>query len=90
MGLLLKKYKAPFVIIDLFDFIRLAARLRFLDSTNLLLFMICVNYGRFGISERQWVEAQVENAKQQAILMTLKSQVSSDEAYIRLDLHSLR
>ncbi|XP_061357228.1 AUGMIN subunit 3-like isoform X1 [Gastrolobium bilobum] len=44
----------------------------------------------FGISERQWVEAQVENAKQQAILTTLKSQVSSDEAHIHLDLHSLR
>ncbi|KAK7310235.1 hypothetical protein RJT34_07622 [Clitoria ternatea] len=44
----------------------------------------------FGISERQWVEAQVENAKQQAILMTLKTQVSSDEAHIHLDLHSLR
>lgn len=44
----------------------------------------------FGISERQWVEAQVENAKQQAILMTLKSQVSSDEAHIHLDHHSLR
>ncbi|KAE9591965.1 hypothetical protein Lal_00038366 [Lupinus albus] len=44
----------------------------------------------FGISERQWVEAQVENAKQQAILLTLKSQVSSDEAHIHLDLHSLR
>ena len=45
---------------------------------------------RFGTSERQWVEAQVENAKQQAILLTLKSQVSSDEAHIHLDLHSLR
>ncbi|KAL5733637.1 hypothetical protein ACOSP7_032980 [Xanthoceras sorbifolium] len=44
----------------------------------------------FGTSERQWVEAQVENAKQQAILMTLKSQVASDEAHIHLDLHSLR
>ncbi|XP_027360498.1 AUGMIN subunit 3 isoform X2 [Abrus precatorius] len=44
----------------------------------------------FGISERQWVEAQVENSKQQAILSTLKSQVSSDEAHIHLDLHSLR
>ncbi|KAG9149387.1 hypothetical protein Leryth_003351 [Lithospermum erythrorhizon] len=44
----------------------------------------------FGPSERQWVEAQVENAKQQAILMTLKSQVTSDEAHIHLDLHSLR
>ncbi|KAK9944608.1 hypothetical protein M0R45_010169 [Rubus argutus] len=44
----------------------------------------------FGTSERQWVEAQVENAKQQAILMSLKSQVSSDEAHIHLDLHSLR
>ncbi|KAL8258954.1 hypothetical protein R6Q59_026907 [Mikania micrantha] len=44
----------------------------------------------FGTSERQWVEAQVENAKQQAILVTLKGQVSSDEAHIHLDLHSLR
>lgn len=45
---------------------------------------------RFGTSERQWVEAQVENAKQQAILMALKAQVTSDEAHIHLDLHSLR
>ncbi|MFS7905262.1 putative HAUS augmin-like complex subunit 3 [Helianthus anomalus] len=37
-----------------------------------------------------WVEAQVENAKQQAILVTLKGQVNSDEAHIHLDLHSLR
>ncbi|KAE8659321.1 hypothetical protein F3Y22_tig00116962pilonHSYRG00065 [Hibiscus syriacus] len=44
----------------------------------------------FGTSERQWVEAQVENAKQQAILMALKCQISSDEAHIHLDLHSLR
>ncbi|KAF3435895.1 hypothetical protein FNV43_RR22987 [Rhamnella rubrinervis] len=44
----------------------------------------------FGTSERQWVEAQVENAKQQAILMALKSQITSDEAHIHLDLHSLR
>lgn len=41
-------------------------------------------------SERQWVEAQVENAKQQAILMTLKSQVASDEAHIHLDRHLLK
>ncbi|KAK9097818.1 hypothetical protein Syun_024863 [Stephania yunnanensis] len=44
----------------------------------------------FGTSERQWVEAQVENAKQQAILTVLKSQIASDEAHIHLDLHSLR
>ncbi|CAH9074239.1 unnamed protein product [Cuscuta epithymum] len=44
----------------------------------------------FGTSERQWIEAQVENAKQQAILTTLKAQVTSDEAHIHLDLHSLR
>ncbi|XP_027092614.1 AUGMIN subunit 3 [Coffea eugenioides] len=44
----------------------------------------------FGTSERQWVEAQVEYAKQQAILMALKGQVTSDEAHIHLDLHSLR
>ncbi|PSS14123.1 AUGMIN subunit like [Actinidia chinensis var. chinensis] len=44
----------------------------------------------FGTSERQWVEAHVEMAKQQAILMALKAQVTSDEAHIHLDLHSLR
>ncbi|KAF3793672.1 AUGMIN subunit 3 [Nymphaea thermarum] len=44
----------------------------------------------FGTSERQWVEAQVENAKQQAVLLALKSQIASDEAHIHLDLHSLR
>ncbi|KAK2971392.1 hypothetical protein RJ640_025342 [Escallonia rubra] len=44
----------------------------------------------FGTSERQWVEAQVENAKQQATLVALKGQVTSDEAHIHLDLHSLR
>lgn len=44
----------------------------------------------FGTSERQWVEAQVENAKQQAILMALKAQVASDEAHIHIDHHSLR
>uniref|UniRef100_A0A7N0REV3 HAUS augmin-like complex subunit 3 N-terminal domain-containing protein n=1 Tax=Kalanchoe fedtschenkoi TaxID=63787 RepID=A0A7N0REV3_KALFE len=44
----------------------------------------------FGTSERQWVEAQVENTKQQAVLSTLKAQVASDEARIHLDLHSLR
>lgn len=44
----------------------------------------------FGTSERQWVEAQVENAKQQAILMAVKTQVASEEAHIHLDLHSLR
>ncbi|CAN6449267.1 unnamed protein product [Victoria cruziana] len=44
----------------------------------------------FGTSERQWVEAQVENAKQQAVLLALKSQIAADEAHIHLDLHSLR
>eukprot|EP00252_Welwitschia_mirabilis_P002721 TRINITY_DN12682_c0_g1_i1.p1 TRINITY_DN12682_c0_g1~~TRINITY_DN12682_c0_g1_i1.p1 ORF type:complete len:658 (-),score=126.64 TRINITY_DN12682_c0_g1_i1:375-2348(-) len=44
----------------------------------------------FGVSERQWVEAQVENAKQQAILTMAKLQVSADEAHVHLDLHSLR
>ncbi|KAL8087679.1 AUGMIN subunit 3 isoform X4 [Apium graveolens] len=44
----------------------------------------------FGTSERQWVEAQVQNAKQQAILTALKAQVTSDEAHIHLDVHSLR
>lgn len=45
---------------------------------------------RFGTSERQWVEAQVENAKQQAVLISLKGQIAADEAHIHLDLHSLR
>lgn len=45
---------------------------------------------RFATSERQWIEAQVENAKQQAVLSILKAQVSSDEAHIHRDIHSLR
>ncbi|XP_017249648.1 AUGMIN subunit 3 isoform X2 [Daucus carota subsp. sativus] len=44
----------------------------------------------FGTSERQWVEAQVYNAKQQAILLALKAQVTSDEAHVHHDIHSLR
>ena len=36
------------------------------------------------------MEAQVQNAKQQAILTALKAQVTSDEAHIHLDIHSLR
>ncbi|GJS41362.1 hypothetical protein Tco_0566405 [Tanacetum coccineum] len=46
----------------------------------------------FGTSERQCVvgKPNVENAKQQAILLALKGQVNSDEAHIHLDLHSLR
>ncbi|XP_042405691.1 AUGMIN subunit 3-like [Zingiber officinale] len=44
----------------------------------------------FATSERQWVEAQVENAKQQAILSMLKSQISSDEAHIHRDINFLR
>ncbi|PKA65554.1 hypothetical protein AXF42_Ash005888 [Apostasia shenzhenica] len=44
----------------------------------------------FATSERQWVEAQVENAKQQAVLLMLKSHISSDEAHIHHDIHSLR
>eukprot|EP00250_Pteridium_aquilinum_P027577 c3524_g1_i1 orf=418-2268(-) len=44
----------------------------------------------FGISERQWVEAQVENSKQQGILATAKMQSSADEAHVHSDLHFLR
>ncbi|KAJ7518051.1 hypothetical protein O6H91_21G052400 [Diphasiastrum complanatum] len=44
----------------------------------------------FGVSERQWVEAQVENAKQQAVLVTVKLQASADQAHVHGDLHSLR
>ncbi|KAH9302598.1 hypothetical protein KI387_014181, partial [Taxus chinensis] len=44
----------------------------------------------FGISERQWVEAQVEYTKQQAVLAKAKLQVSADEAHVHLDLQSLR
>lgn len=54
-------------------------------------YMTCIyKLNRFATSERQWVEAQVENAKQQAILSMLKSQISSDEAHIHRDIHSLR
>ncbi|KAJ3669867.1 hypothetical protein LUZ60_010191 [Juncus effusus] len=44
----------------------------------------------FATSERQWVEAQVESAKQQAVLSTLRSQISSDKVHIHPDLNSLR
>lgn len=44
----------------------------------------------FGISERQWVEARVENAKQQAVLATTKIQAAADEAHVHSDLHFLR
>ena len=54
-------------------------------SESLLAVQCC---DRFGTSERQWVKAQVENSKQQAILMALKSQVSSNEAHIHLVFHS--
>lgn len=53
-------------------------------------FMVSLLCDRFGPSERQWIEAQVENAKQQAILTAFKGQVTSDEAHIHMDLHSLR
>ncbi|KAI5059234.1 hypothetical protein GOP47_0025553 [Adiantum capillus-veneris] len=44
----------------------------------------------FGISERQWVEAQVENSKQQAVLTAANIQFSADEAHVHSDLHLLR
>ncbi|XP_024525026.1 AUGMIN subunit 3 [Selaginella moellendorffii] len=44
----------------------------------------------FGISERQWIDAQVEKAKQLAVLATVKLQASADQAYVHSDLHSLR
>ncbi|CAA7395246.1 unnamed protein product [Spirodela intermedia] len=44
----------------------------------------------FGISEKQLVEAQAENARQQAVLSMLKTQISSDEAHIHRDNHFLR
>ena len=54
-------------------------------SESLLAVQCCE---RFGTSERQWVQSQVENAKQQAILMAPKSQVCLDEAHIHIDFHS--
>lgn len=56
----------------------------------LIAYAFCMVGNRFATSERQWVEAQVENAKQQAILSMLKSQISSDESHIHRDVHSLR
>lgn len=52
--------------------------------------MFMSNLNRFATSERQWVEAQVENAKEQAVLSTLKSQISSDKVHIHPDNNSLR
>jgi len=53
-------------------------------------FMVALLCDRFVPRETQWIVAQVENAKQQAILTAFKGQVTSDEAHIHLDLHSLR
>ncbi|KAL2628601.1 hypothetical protein R1flu_013287 [Riccia fluitans] len=44
----------------------------------------------FGVSERQWVEAQVVNAKEQAILQTVMGQASADQHHIHADVTSLR
>lgn len=44
----------------------------------------------FGVSERQWVEAQVDNAKHQAMLATAKLQISTDQTDFHADLYSLR
>ncbi|KAL3686734.1 hypothetical protein R1sor_013043 [Riccia sorocarpa] len=44
----------------------------------------------FGVSERQWVEAQVEYAKEQAILQTAMGQETADQHHIHGDVTSLR
>ncbi|GBG81707.1 hypothetical protein CBR_g32699 [Chara braunii] len=44
----------------------------------------------FAASERQWVEGQVERAKQRAILATARSQAAADQAHVHQDMQSLR
>ncbi|KAH9564012.1 hypothetical protein CY35_04G002800 [Sphagnum magellanicum] len=44
----------------------------------------------FGVSERQWVEAHVEKAKQQAVLLMAQSQATADQAHVHSDLQTLR
>ncbi|XP_024356885.1 AUGMIN subunit 3 isoform X2 [Physcomitrium patens] len=44
----------------------------------------------FGVSERQWVEAHAEKAKQQALLLTAQLQSSADQAHVHSDLQTLR
>lgn len=51
-----------------------------------LMGLIC----RFGVSERQWVEAHAEKAKQQALLLTAQMQSSADQAHVHSDLQTLR
>lgn len=44
----------------------------------------------FGVSERQWVEAHAEKAKQQAVLLAAQLQSSADQAHVHSDLQTLR
>ncbi|CAD6226471.1 unnamed protein product [Miscanthus lutarioriparius] len=44
----------------------------------------------FAKSKRQYIEAQVEHAKEEAILSVLRTQLASQQSYIHLDSHSLR
>ena len=46
--------------------------------------------GRFGVSERQWVEAHAEKGKQQALLLTAQMQSTADQAHVHSDLQTLR
>ncbi|EFJ12334.1 hypothetical protein SELMODRAFT_425434 [Selaginella moellendorffii] len=50
----------------------------------------CSDLDSFGISERKWIDAQVEKAKQLAVLATAKLQASANQAYVHSDLQSLR
>ncbi|XP_024317112.1 AUGMIN subunit 3 isoform X1 [Brachypodium distachyon] len=44
----------------------------------------------FAKSKRQYIEAQVEYAKEEAILSELRAQLASQQSYIHEDIHSLR
>ncbi|KAL5657085.1 hypothetical protein ACJX0J_030248, partial [Zea mays] len=44
----------------------------------------------FAKSKRQYIEAQVEYAKEEAILSVLRTQLASQQSYIHQDSHSLR
>lgn len=44
----------------------------------------------FAKSKRQYIEAQVEYAKEEAILSMLRTQLASQQSYIHQDIHSLR
>uniref|UniRef100_A0A0D9WWA9 HAUS augmin-like complex subunit 3 N-terminal domain-containing protein n=1 Tax=Leersia perrieri TaxID=77586 RepID=A0A0D9WWA9_9ORYZ len=48
------------------------------------------DYEKFARSNRQYIDAQAEYAKEQAILSTLRTQLASQQSHVHQDVHSLK